>query len=248
MIDGWVKMDRDILEWEWYDDTNTKSVFIHCLLRANFKDTKWRGKEIKRGEFYTSIATLVREINLSPRKIRTSLKKLEDTGYISTKSDKRGTLIRVNNYTERQDSNTSKGQIIDKVKSNKGKTNVNSIRKKEGKKERENNVEIYNKILEDFDLPISMEKAIKDWMKYKTDNGQPYKEFALKTFIKKLLELSNKDPVIATKIIEQSIANNYKGIFKLKNHTYENNKTNKQQELKRGKQELLNRITANEVK
>ena len=43
---GWIKLHRKFKEWEWYQDENTKSVFIHLLLDANHKDKKWRGNTL----------------------------------------------------------------------------------------------------------------------------------------------------------------------------------------------------------
>ncbi len=55
MNNGWIKLHRQFTDWEWYTDHNTLIVFIHCLLKANHKDRKWRGEIIKRGEFFTGL-------------------------------------------------------------------------------------------------------------------------------------------------------------------------------------------------
>ena len=56
------------------------------------------------------------------------------------------------------------------------------------------------------------------WLEYKRARGQTYKsETSIKTCYKKLLEMSGGDPVKAEAIVENSIANNYAGIFPLKN-------------------------------
>lgn len=56
------------------------------------------------------------------------------------------------------------------------------------------------------------------WLEYKRARGQTYKsEASIKTCYKKLLEMSGDDPVKAEAIVENSIANNYAGLFPLKN-------------------------------
>ena len=65
MSTGWVKLHRQLLDWEWYNDVNTTRVFLHLLLVANHKDNNWRGIEIKRGQRLTSISGLASETNLS---------------------------------------------------------------------------------------------------------------------------------------------------------------------------------------
>ena len=68
--------------------------------------------------------------------------------------------------------------------------------------------------------------VVEKWLLYKKEKKQEYKgQTSINTFCKKLIEYSNGEPIIAEAIIEQSIANNWAGIFELKN----NNNGNKQQ-------------------
>ena len=77
-------------------------VFVHCLLRANFSDVKWRGQEIKRGQFVTSLESLSSELSLTISQIRTALKKLESTGDIASLSQARSRVITVVKYDQHQ--------------------------------------------------------------------------------------------------------------------------------------------------
>jgi len=112
MSTGWIKLHRQLLEWEWYDDTNTKCLFLHCLLRANHSDTEWRGHNIKRGQFLTSVDTLTRETGLSVSQIRTSLKKLISTNEIASKSQARSTVITVLSYDSHQDNDKPNDKLM----------------------------------------------------------------------------------------------------------------------------------------
>lgn len=112
MSTGWIKLHRQLLEWEWYDDTNTKCLFLHCLLRANHSDTEWRGHKIKRGQFLTSVDTLTRETGLSVSQIRTSLKKLISTNEIASKSQARSTVITVLSYDSHQDNDKQDSKLM----------------------------------------------------------------------------------------------------------------------------------------
>lgn len=112
MSTGWIKLHRQLLEWEWYDDTNTKCLFLHCLLRANHSDTEWRGHNIKRGQFLTSVDTLTRETGLSVSQIRTSLKKLISTNEIASKSQARSTVITVLSYDSHQDNDKPDDKLM----------------------------------------------------------------------------------------------------------------------------------------
>ena len=52
MAGNFVKLDRKILEWPWYSDVNTKTLFIHCLLKANWQEKRWKGYVCKRELFF----------------------------------------------------------------------------------------------------------------------------------------------------------------------------------------------------
>ena len=101
-MEGWIKIHRKIINWEWYDDINTKVLFLHLLLTANHEDKKWRGKIIKRGEKITSLSHLSEEIGLSVQQIRTSLSKLKSTNEITIKSTSKYTLISIEKYNDYQ--------------------------------------------------------------------------------------------------------------------------------------------------
>ena len=70
-------------------------------------------------------------------------------------------------------------------------------------------------------LSDEMKVVAEEWLKYKREKKQTYKPSGFKTFCKHLIELSGNDPSVARLIIEQSMANNYSGIFKLKDINYE---------------------------
>lgn len=55
-----------------------------------------------------------------------------------------------------------------------------------------------------------------EWYQYKKEKGQTYKPIGKNTFESHLRILSNEDVKLARQIIQQSIANNYAGIFALK--------------------------------
>lgn len=102
MDEGYILLYRKMLNWEWMSDANTLAVFIYCLLRANWKDGKFQGTEIHRGEFVTSIASLAAELGLSVQNIRTALRHLESTGEITSKSHAKYRIIAISHYDEYQ--------------------------------------------------------------------------------------------------------------------------------------------------
>lgn len=85
-------------DWEWYENTNVFRLFYHCLLHTNLEDKRYCGREIKAGQFVSSITRISAETGLTESQVRTALKKLKDTGYLSTKSTNKYTIYTVNEY------------------------------------------------------------------------------------------------------------------------------------------------------
>jgi len=109
---SWIKIYRKFLKWEWYDDINVKVLFLHCLLKANYKDKKWHGIEIKRGSFLTTIRGLAKETGLTPMQIRTALNKLKTTHEITQSSNTNYTVITISNYEKYQTNNTQDNKPV----------------------------------------------------------------------------------------------------------------------------------------
>ena len=103
---GSIKLHRSIMGWEWYKEPNTMRLFIHCLLKAQYQDSKFKGLTIKRGSFITGRNVLGQELGLTPQQVRTILNKLKETEEINISSTTRGTLIEVVNYESYQVSDT----------------------------------------------------------------------------------------------------------------------------------------------
>lgn len=105
---GYITLHRKITEWEWYQDGNTFRVFVHCLLKSNHEEKKWQGHIIERGSFITSNNNLSVELGLTLQQVRTSLKKLEDSGAIVKEATTKNTIIKIPNYHDYQSSNKQK--------------------------------------------------------------------------------------------------------------------------------------------
>ena len=77
---GWIKMFRQITDWELYKDINSKVLFLHLLLTAAYTDyTTSDGFVVHAGCCFTSIRQLADETGLSIRQVRTALERLEAT-------------------------------------------------------------------------------------------------------------------------------------------------------------------------
>ncbi len=104
--EGFVKISRKMISWGWFRDVNTAHLFIYCMMRANYKDTEWKGVKVKRGSFITSLKHLSLETGLTLQQTRTALEHLISTQEITKQSSFKNTVIIVNNYDKYQDGNT----------------------------------------------------------------------------------------------------------------------------------------------
>lgn len=106
MNEGWVKLHRRFLQWEWWDDLIATRLFIYCLLKANHQQTKWHAAQLQKGQFVTSYATIKQQTKLSLQQIRTGFDKLKSTGEITIKSTNHFSIIQVQNWENYQNNNT----------------------------------------------------------------------------------------------------------------------------------------------
>jgi hypothetical protein len=157
---GWVKVNRKITEWEFYQDGNTYRLFLHCIYSANYTDKKWQGITIERGQFVTSYQSLATELSLSIQQIRTSIKKLEKAENITCKTTNKFTIITVINYNTYQNDILEDNTQDNKQITNKQQTNNKQITTtKEYKKERRKELEEKNIQKKNFVKPTIPEIA-----------------------------------------------------------------------------------------
>lgn len=102
MNQGWIKLHRSLLEWEWFDDHNTFRLFMYLMLKANHNNKKWRGLELPAGSIVTGQDILALEVGLTRMQVRTSLDKLKTTREITIKTNNKGSIIQIVNYKKYQ--------------------------------------------------------------------------------------------------------------------------------------------------
>lgn len=137
MIDnGYIFLYRKFIDWGWYTDIPVKCLFLHLLLLANHKETKWRGEVIGRGQVLTGLHQLSQGTGLSVQQIRTALGKLISTNEITSKTTNKYRVITIINYASYQDKKTSKQQAKQQAEqqtTNNQSTTSNTLKKEEDK-------------------------------------------------------------------------------------------------------------------
>lgn len=102
---GFVKLYRSFTKWEWYDDINTRLVFIHLLLTVNYEPKPWHGITINRGQIVTSYGKLAQDVGLSVQQTRTALNRLKSTREITSEGHASYSVITIKNYDDYQKNN-----------------------------------------------------------------------------------------------------------------------------------------------
>ena len=97
-LNGFVKLHRKMIEWGWYSDCVVKDVFIHILMVATFKPTKYLGHDLNPGQAVIGRKKMAKELGFTEQQVRTALKKLESTGEISLFSTNKFTIATVENW------------------------------------------------------------------------------------------------------------------------------------------------------
>ncbi|EAC8464733.1 hypothetical protein JH39_13745 [Listeria monocytogenes] len=184
-MDGWIKLHRSILESDTYNflSLHQKLIMIEILLRANFSDGFWLDKkigkkvELKAGQLITSINKikvewLKNEKQISDKKIRNTLEKLQKLGFLSIKTTSNYTMLTVCNYSDYQREDLEKGEQKDKQGANKGQSEGNAKAskgqqcKKEKKEKKKKNNKNNNKRQNKFDdAHLSLAKLLFELIK-----------------------------------------------------------------------------------
>lgn len=136
-LNGFIKLHRQIMEWGWYQDSVVKSVFLHLLLTANFKETQWMGVTLKSGQVVIGTQRLADELGFSRQQIRTALKKLRSTGEITTAATNKYTIVTVTKWADYQFSDeTATNGSTDRQPTNDRRTTDKPPQRKNGKNDK----------------------------------------------------------------------------------------------------------------
>ena len=160
-IQGWIKIHRQLLEWEWYDDINVTRLFLHILLKANHKSKNYKGELIQIGEHLTSREILSNETGLTIRQVRTALTKLKTTNEVTIKSSSQGTKIQVVNYEKYQ---VTASEVTAKRPATDQQATTNKNVKNEKNKK--------NKQKKEIVIPYMSTNSINNYLKQKNDDSK----------------------------------------------------------------------------
>jgi predicted transcriptional regulator len=101
-MQGWVKLHRSKLNWEWFTDYKTSHLFEYLLLKASHNTYRFRGVQLAAGQLPFGLHKASEETGLSVKMIRTSLDKLKSTNEVAIKTSNQGSVITILKWQEYQ--------------------------------------------------------------------------------------------------------------------------------------------------
>ena len=136
---GFIKLDRQLLNWGWFKKPEMVQVWVYLLLTAQHQDVYENGIFLKRGDVLFGRKKASRDLGLSEQTIRTCINRLKSTNEITTKSTNKYTIITILKYDDYQSNKQkSTNKTTTKLTSNQPTTNqqlttYKNIRNKEYK-------------------------------------------------------------------------------------------------------------------
>ncbi len=225
MYRGYFPLWRKITDWGWYKNSNTKAVFLHLLLLANFEEKDYLGYKIQIGQCVIGRKKLSADLGLSEMQIRVALKHLKKTKEITSKSYSKFTVITLLNFNKyiplRRENNqqnnqqvTSKQPASNQQVTTPYKTNKTNKTNKTKYKEKKNLNFFFpflknNLFLTTFNDFLEMRRKIK----------KPATKRAQELILKQLHGYSLET---AIKMLERSIVNSWQGVFEIKQREEKN--------------------------
>ena len=185
-MSGWIKIHRQIIEWEWFTDTTTFRVFLQLLLKANHKEKKYRGMVLKVGTIITSRDILAFETSLSVQQVRTALDKLKSTNEITIKTSSQGTIIEVVNY--------AKYQLVTSEVTNKQPISNQQVTTNKNVKNEKNEKEV----------------ILDSWIEYRKSAKKTLTQQSIKSILVKMENYTNEQCKF---VINKSIEQGWQGLF-----------------------------------
>lgn len=109
---GWIKLHRSMLDWQWYRNPATKNVFIHLMLTANWNnEPELIGRyEVGKGQTIITYPGLVRALGMTKKQARDAIGHLKGTGEVTVENVGNALLVTVLNFEKYQEG-TVKGRV-----------------------------------------------------------------------------------------------------------------------------------------
>ena len=224
MNDGWISIYRKITENPLYfsEPFTRMQAWIDMIIIANHKESFFyvRGNKVtvKRGEIGYSQQSLAVRWQWSRGKVVRFLNEMEKSGMIVQQKNSVNNIISIVKYADYQqggttDSATDGQQTVQQTDINNNDNNDNNDNKSKEAPKNNNStsdkIEVYLSL-----VPENWRASVKTWLNYKRDRRELYKNNkSFGSFFKTIEKESQSNPLVFQTAVEQSIKNNWSGVF-----------------------------------
>lgn len=217
---GYIRLNRGIVSWEWWEDIKTFRVFIWLLLSANWKDSRFMGHKIPRGSLVTSYPKMAAGTGLGIQSVRTAINHLKSTGELTVKTHSKFSIITINNYCRYQEDNTqtntqTNSQLtVNQHSTNSQLTTIEKSKKEKKEKKKEEGQNTYLELITEMNFSDQINAVVTEWLRYKQEKKQTYQKSGFKQLLNSIsrdIENNGEDHVI--NCFRYSMTNNYSGVF-----------------------------------
>lgn len=219
---GWIKLHRKVLDNPVVcRDAEHLAVWMYLLLEATHDniDKMFAGRRttLKPGELITGRKVISVKLNISESKVQRILKRFEIEQQIEQQTSTTSRRISIQNWSEYQEgeqqlnnNRTATEQRLNTLQECKNvkNDNINKEATKKNKSVSEKIEDYLGMISENWREPVEI------WLNYKKERKEIYKtERSFKSFFKTIEKESQNNPAIFLAAVEQSIKNNWSGVF-----------------------------------
>ena len=213
-MSGWIKLHRSLLEWEWWDDHNASRLLIFLLVSANYEEKKWKGITINPGSLVTSFDKLANALGMTKKQVRSSMKKLENSGEVARERAREGQLVTLVKWEKLQGWGDQEGTHLGTLRAREGHDEgTQRATTKEGKEYKEGKE--VKKEQEVF-LPFDTDVFKSQWQLWKQYRKQQHR-FTYKSpaseqaALTELGKMSSNQESAAISILHHTMAHGWRG-------------------------------------
>ena len=208
MNNTWVKLHRNIVDWEWFDDKNALKLLIYLNVKVNIVDKQWKGITVNRGSLVTGKYSITEDLGISVQQYRTALKKLVQSGEIVKKATNAYTILTLTKWEKMQHDQQTDNKRITNEQQTDNKRIYPTKESKEDKerKESKEKASVFNFRKELLSLGGD-EQLVSDWLMVRNKKKSANTKTALNGFLKQV-KTTGKDLNV---VLEKCVVSNWSG-------------------------------------
>ena len=224
-MNGWIKLYRKIMENPIVaKDADHLAIWVYLLLNATHEayPALFKGKKIvlQQGQLLTGRKAISDRLAISESKVQRVLDDFKNEHQIEQQTSNKNRLISIVNWDFYQGSehqielqmNGKRTTDEQQVNTNKNVKNDKNVKNERNNKE--SALQLFNRLIADFTISVPLAEKMEEWIVYKSERKQTYKETGLKTLLKQVAEREQAYGSIAIMdLIDECMARNYSGII-----------------------------------